>query len=87
MQEEDHMRKVETVQSSTTKCEKRLSEIFKAIRNSLNGLATSKDREEAAAGDDDQADAKRCKLSEHAEPGCMMDTISKLVQHRVEMFW
>jgi hypothetical protein len=27
------------------------------------------------------------KLSEHGEPGCVMGTISKIVQHPIERFW
>jgi hypothetical protein len=37
--------------------------------------------------DDDEDDTGHAKLSQHDEPGWVLGTITKTVQHRMESFW
>jgi len=56
-----------------------------AIRDSLSDLGSS-DNEEDAEDEEDNDDAEQGKLSEDDEPGWVMGTVSKSVQHRMERF-
>jgi len=57
-----------------------------AIGDSLNDLASSDDEEDGEDEDDDEEDTGHGKLSEDDEPGWVMGTFSKTVQHRMESF-
>jgi len=57
-----------------------------AIGDSLSDLASSQDKEDGEDKDDDEEDTELHKLSEDDEPGWVMGTISKRVQHRMESF-
>jgi len=57
-----------------------------AIGDSLSDLASSDDEQDGEDEDDDEEDTGHGKLSEDDEPGWVMGTISKMVQHRMESF-
>jgi len=86
IQEQEHMRKVEKAGSTITKHETTFEEILNAIGDSLSDLASSADEEAGEDEDDDEDDSEHSKLSEDDEPGWVMGTISKTVQHRMESF-
>jgi len=58
--------------------------MFNAIGNSLSDLVSSEDEEDGEDEDDDEEDTELGKLSEDDEPGWVMGTISKTVQHDME---
>jgi len=86
MQEQDHIRNVEKGRSMNTKPEITFEEMLDAIRDSLSNLACSEDEEDGEDKDDDEDDTGHGKLSKDDEPGCVMGTISKTVQHCIESF-
>jgi len=86
MQDQEHMRNVEKAQSTTTKPETTFEEMLNAIGDSLSDLASSEDEENGEDEDDDEEYTELGKLSEDDEPGWVMGTISKMVQHRMESF-
>jgi hypothetical protein len=86
MQEQEHMENVEKGRSTTTKPEITFEEMLNAIGDSLSDLASSDDEEDGEDEDDDEEDTGHGKLSEDDEPGWVMGTISKTVQHRMESF-
>jgi len=87
MQEQEHMRNVQKVRSTTTKPETTFEEILNAIGDSLSDLSSSEDQDDGEDEDDDEEDTELGKLSEDDEPVCVMGTISKMVQHHMESFW
>ena len=86
MQEQGHMRNVEQAQSTTTKPETTFEEMGNVMGESLSDLVSSEDGEEAEDEDDDEKDSELGQLCEDDEPGWVMCTISKTVQHRMESF-
>jgi len=86
MQEQEHMRNVEKARSTATKTETPFEEMFNAMGDSLSDLASSKDQEDGEDEGDDEEDIELGKLREDDEPGWVMGTISKTVQHRMEIF-
>ena len=52
----------------------------------MSDLASSDDEEDLVDEEDDE-DTEEGKLSEDDQPGWVMGTISKTVQHRMERFW
>jgi len=87
MQQQEHMRNVEKVRSTTTKSETTFQEMLNAIVDSLSNLASSDDEEGGDDKDDDEEDTELSKLSKDDEPGWVMGTISKIIQHRMESLW
>jgi len=87
MQEQEYMENVEKGPSTTTEPEITFEEMLNAIGESLSDLASSDDEEDGEDEDDDEEDTGHGKLSEDDEPGWVMGTISKMVQHRMESFW
>ena len=87
MQEQEHMGNVEKGRSTTTKPEITFEEMLNAIGDSLSDLASSEHEENGEDEDDDEEDTGHAKLSEDDEPGWLMGTISKMVQHRMQSFW
>jgi hypothetical protein len=61
-------------------------EILNAIGDSLSDLASSNVEEDGEEDNDDEAYTGHGKLSEDDEPGWVIGTISKTVQHRMESF-
>ena len=86
MQEQEHMRNIEKARSTTTKPDTALQEMLNAIADSLSDLASSEDEEDGEDEDNDEEDTGHGKLSEDDEPGWVMGTISKTVQHRIQRF-
>jgi len=61
--------------------------MLNAIGDSLGDLASSDDGEDGEHKDDDgEEDPELAKISEDEEPGWVIRTISKRVQHRMERF-
>ena len=60
--------------------------MLNSIRVSLSNLSSSKDEEDGEDEDDDEEDSELGKLSNDDEPGWVMGTISKTVQHCMESF-
>jgi len=58
--------------------------MLNAVGDSLSDLASSEDEEDGEDKDDDEDDTELGQLSKHDEPGWVMGTISKTVQHRME---
>jgi len=81
-QEQKDMESAESRGLTSREPRQTFEEILDAYGDSLSDLASSDDEED---GDDDD-DTEQGKLSEDDEPGWMMGTISKPVQHRMEEF-
>jgi len=60
--------------------------MLNAIGDSLSDLGHWEDKEDGEDEDDDEEDTGHGKLSEDEEPGWVMGTIPKTVQHRMESF-
>jgi len=86
VQEQEHMRHVEKARSTTTKPGTTFEEMLNAIRDCFSNLSSSDNEEDGEDKDDDEEDTELGKLSEDDEPGWVMGTISKTVQHRMERF-
>jgi len=86
IQEQEHMRNVEKVRSTTTKPETTFEEMLNAARDSLREHATCKDVEDGEDEDDVENDTKLSKLSKDDEPRWVMGTISKTLQQCMERF-
>jgi hypothetical protein len=86
MQEQEHMVNVEKGRSTTTKPEITFEEMLNAIGDSLSDLVSSKVEEDREDEDDDEDDTGLGKLSNDDEPGWVIGTISKTVQHRMENY-
>ena len=83
-QAQEEMRNAENAGLTTTKPETTFEEMANAIRDSLSDLASSDNRDDAEDGDDDKKDPELGNLSDDDQPGWVMGTISKTVQHRME---
>jgi hypothetical protein len=60
--------------------------MMNASRDSLSDLASSEDKEDGEDEDDHEEDTGHGKLGEDDEPGWVISTNSKTVQHHVESF-
>jgi hypothetical protein len=69
---------------TTTKPEITFEEMLNAVGDSLGDLESSEDEEDGEDEDDDEEDTEHGKMSEDNEPGWVMGTIPKTVQHRME---
>jgi hypothetical protein len=76
----------ENVGGTTGKPESTFEEIMKYIRDSLSDLVSSNDELDGEDKEDDKEDTELCTLSDDDEPGWVMGTIFKLVQHCMESF-
>ena len=85
-QEQDDMRNPEMAGLTTTKPETTFVEMLNAIGDSLSDLASSDDREDGEDKDDVEEDPPGGKLSEDDQPGWVMGTIYRMVQHCMERF-
>jgi hypothetical protein len=61
-------------------------EMLNAIGDSLGDLASSDDEQDGEDVGDDEEDTELGKPSDDDEPGWVMGTITKMVQHRTESF-
>jgi len=78
------MTNVEKEQSTTTKRESTFGEVLNALGDSVSNLARSEDEDDGEDKDNDEEDTELGKLSEDDEPGWVMGTITKTVQHCME---
>jgi hypothetical protein len=69
----------------TTKPGTAFEEMLNTIGDSLSDLATSEDEQNGEDEKDNEEDTKLGKLSDD-EPGWVIGTISKKVQHRLDSF-
>jgi len=60
--------------------------MLNAIGDSLSDLASSDDEQDGEDEEDDEEDTELSKLSDDDEPGWVMGTITKTVQHGMESF-
>jgi len=84
MQEQENMRNVEKARLTTTNRETTFEEMLNANGDSVRDPASSEDEDDGDDEDDDEEDTVLGKLSEDDEPGWVMGTISKTVQHSME---
>jgi len=85
-QKQEDMSNVEKAGLTTREPKKTFEEMLNAIGDSLSDVASSDDKEDVEDEEDDD-DTEQGKLSEEDEPGWVMGTISKTVQHHMERFW
>jgi len=83
-EEQEHMTTVEMARSTTTKHEPTFERKLNAMADSLSNLSSSKDEEVGEDEDHDEEELKLGTRSEDDEPGWVMGTISKTVEHRME---
>jgi len=81
-----HMTTAENECPTTGKPETRFEEMLNAIGHCLSDLASSNDEQNGEDEEDDEEDTELGKLSDDDEPGWVMGTITKTVQHRMESF-
>ena len=86
IQEREDMITGENAGAMIRKPKKTFEEMLHAIRDSLSDLASSDDEQDVEDEEDDQHDTEFSKLSDDDEPGWMMGTISKTVQHHEKSF-
>ena len=60
--------------------------MWNAIRESLSDLPSSKNEQEGEDKEDDEEESELSKLSDDYEPGWVMCTVTKTVQHCMEGF-
>ena len=80
-QEQEDMRKIDIVGLTTREPEKTFQEILAEIGDSLSGLASSNDQEDAEGEGDD--DTGLGKLSKDDKLGCVMAAIYTIVQQHM----
>jgi len=84
MQAQKDMSTDENAGGTTQKPEKTFHEMLDAITDSVNDLASSDHEQDAEHGEDEEEDTELGKLSDDDEPGWVIGTISKTVQHHLE---
>jgi phosphate uptake regulator len=77
------MTTADNTEGTTRKLESTLEKMFNATGESVSDLATSYNEKDGEDKEDVEEDSELGKLSED-EPGWVMGTISKKVQHHVE---
>jgi hypothetical protein len=83
-QEQDDMPHAQIAGLTSREPEKTFEEMLVAIGDSLSDLASSDDGEDGEEEDDEETALGN--LSEDDEPGCVMGTIYKTIQQRMERF-
>jgi len=76
----------ENVWATTRKAETSLGEMLNPIRDNVSDLASSDEEQDGEDEDYDEDDTALGKLSEDDEPGWVMGTIFKTLQHGLESF-
>jgi hypothetical protein len=72
--------------ATTGKPETKFGEMLNAIRDSVSDLASSDDERDREDEEDAEEDTELGKLSDDDEPGWVMGTITKTVQHHMVSF-
>jgi hypothetical protein len=80
------MQELQDMTTATGKPEMMFKEMLNAIGDSLSDLASSDDEQDGEDEEDNEEDTELGKLSDDDEPGWVMGTISKTVQHHMESF-
>ena len=80
------MTTAENAGATTTKPEMTFGEMMNIIGEGLSDLASSDDEQDEENYKDGEEDPEHGKLSDDDEPGWVMGTISKTVQHHMESF-
>jgi len=80
------MQELKDMTTATGNPETTLAEMLNAIGDSLSNLESSNDEQDGEDEEDDEEDTELGKLSDDDEPGWVMGTISKTLQHRMENF-
>jgi hypothetical protein len=80
------MQELKDMTTASGKPEMTFEEMLNAIGDSLSKLANSDNKQDGEDEEDDEEDTEIGKLSDDDEPGWVMGTISKTVQHRMESF-
>jgi hypothetical protein len=80
------MTTVENECATAQKPETTFEEMLNAIGDSLSDLASSNDEQDGEDEEHDEEDTELGKLSDDDEPGWVMGTINKTVQHHMESF-
>jgi len=80
------MQELKDITTETGKPKRMFEEMLNAIGDSLSDLASSDDEQDGEDEEDDEVDTELGKVSDDDEPGWVMGTISKTVQHRMESF-
>jgi len=80
------MQQLKDMTTATGKPETTFAAMLNAIGDSLSDLASSDDEQAGEGKEDDEEDTELGKLNDDDEPGWVMGTISKMVQHRMESF-
>jgi DNA-directed RNA polymerase specialized sigma subunit len=83
-QEQDDMTHAEIAELMSIEPEKTFAEMLVAIGISLSDVASSNSGEDGEYEDDQEKE--KGKLSEHDEPSWVMDTITKTVHQRRDIF-
>jgi len=86
MQELNEMTTAENVWATTGKPETMVEEMLNAIGDSPSDLPSSNDKPNGEDEGDVEDDTELGKLSDDDEPGWVMGTMSKTVQHHMESF-
>jgi len=84
MRELNDMTTAENMGETTGKPEMTFESMLNAIADSLSDLASSDEVQDGEDEQSDEDDTELGKLSDNDEPGWMLGTISKTVQHRLE---
>jgi len=80
------MHELKDMTTATGNPETTLEELLNAVGDSLSDLASSYNEQDGEDEEDDEEDTELGKLSDDDEPGWVMGTISKTVQHHMESF-
>jgi hypothetical protein len=86
MQELNDFTAAENVGLTTGKPETISEEMLNAIGDRMRNLASFKNEQDGKDEEDGEEDTEHSKLSHDGEPGWVMGTISKTVQHHMESF-
>jgi len=85
-QAQKYMKNAGNVQFSTRKPDKTFLEMLNVIGDGQSDHASSDDGKDLQDEEDDEEDTDLGKVSEDVEPGWVMCTISRMVQHSMERF-
>ena len=86
MEEQNDMTNVESAGTTTRTPKTTFEAMLNAMGDSLSDLASSKDDQDGKDEEDDEEDTQLGKLSDDDEPGWVMGTITKTVEHCMESF-
>jgi hypothetical protein len=86
MQEHKDIPTAQSVGATTRQPKRTFEQMLNSIRESLNNVASSDDEQDGYDEQDEAENTETGKLSDYDEHTCVMGTISRTVQHRMESF-